>query len=167
MRLIGSGMFGATFLLGYKCRSAVIFGILKDYCLQINGSSLNNNFSHKDVFQNDVNSLSKMVIKNPVFFVKKLKISCIKMILDHTILFKFHQLMAHTHFLRNVCSDFRLPMSALAMVARKSVNCKFTSKIDFPIGHFMFTIADTDIESLNSLHILFDKYLYHMLVKCE
>ena len=34
----------------------------------------------------------------------------------------------------------------------------FTAKIDF---------ADADIKSLNILHTLFDKYLDHMLVKCE
>ena len=61
-----------------------------------------------------------------------------------------------------------LPMSALATVARKSFDSKFTAKIDFPIGHFMLPlIADTNIESLKSLHTLFDKYLDHMLVKFE
>ena len=46
-------------------------------------------------------------------------------------------------------------MSASATVAGKSFDCKFTAKIDFPIGYFMLgpTIADTDIESLKSLHI--------------
>ena len=58
-------------------------------------------------------------------------------------------------------------MSALATVARKSFNGKFTAKIDFPIGHFMYTIADADIGSLKSLHTLFDNYLDHMLVKFE
>ena len=42
-------------------------------------------------------------------------------------------------------------MSALARVARKSFNGKFTAKIDFPVGHFMLTIADADIGSLESL----------------
>ena len=32
---------------------------------------------------------------------------------------------------------------------------------------FYVTIADADIESLKSLHTLFDKYLDHMLVKFE
>ena len=57
-------------------------------------------------------------------------------------------------------------MSALAMLARKSFNGKFTAKIDFPIGHFYATIADADIGScLKSLNTLFDKYLDHMLMK--
>ena len=58
-------------------------------------------------------------------------------------------------------------MSALATVARKTFNGKFTANIDFPIGHFFVTIADADIESLKSLHTLFDKYLDHMLAKFE
>ena len=32
---------------------------------------------------------------------------------------------------------------------------------------FYVTIADADIESLKSLHTLFDKYSDHILVKCE
>ena len=40
-------------------------------------------------------------------------------------------------------------------------------KLLFPIFAFYFTITDADIESLKSLHTLFDKYLEHMLVKFE
>ena len=60
-------------------------------------------------------------------------------------------------------------MSALATVAGKSFNGKFTANIDFPLGYFTLdpTIADADIGSLKSLHTLFDKYLEHMLVKFE
>ena len=58
-------------------------------------------------------------------------------------------------------------MSALATVAGKSFNGKFTAKIDFSIGYFIFYIADTDIRSLKSLHTLFDRYLDHTLVKFE
>ena len=36
---------------------------------------IDNCFSHRNVFQNDVNALSKMVLKTR-FFVIKLKISC-------------------------------------------------------------------------------------------
>ena len=53
-------------------------------------------------------------------------------------------------------------MSALATVAQKSFNGKFTAKIDSPIGHFMLPLL-----MLTSLHTLFDKYLNHMLVKFE
>ena len=43
-------------------------------------------------------------------------------------------------------------MSALATVAGKSFNGKFTAKIDFPIGYV--TITDADSGSLKSLHYL-------------
>ena len=62
---------------------------------------------------------------------------------------------------------FRLPMLALATVARKSFSGKFITKIGFPIGHFMLSLPDADTGSLKFLHTLFDKYLDHMLVKFE
>ena len=55
-------------------------------------------------------------------------------------------------------------MSALATVARNNFNGKFTEKIDFPIGHFMLPLL---MLTLKVSHILFDKYLDHMLVKFE
>ena len=58
-------------------------------------------------------------------------------------------------------------MSALAMVAGKSLNSKFTAKIDFSDRVLYVTISNADIGSLKSLHTLFDKYLDHMLVKFE
>ena len=59
-----------------------------------------------------------------------------------------------------------LPFSAFATVARKSFNGKFAAKI---ISNRVFYVAITDsgIGSLKSLHILLDRYLYHMLVKFE
>ena len=47
-------------------------------------------------------------------------------------------------------------MSALATVARKSFNSKFTAKINFSDRAFYVTIADADIGSPKSLHTLFD-----------
>ena len=61
------------------CRSAVIFGTLKDDSLRINISALNNCFSHRNVFQNGINTLSK---NYSPFFVKKHKILYGS---DHTI----------------------------------------------------------------------------------
>ena len=58
-------------------------------------------------------------------------------------------------------------MSTLATVAVKIFNGKFTAKNCFSYRVFYITIADADIGSLKSLHTLFDKYLDHMLVKCE
>ena len=57
-------------------------------------------------------------------------------------------------------------MSALATVARKTFNGKFTAKIDFPIGSFYVTIADAGIGSLKSPHTLFDKHLDHNTKFC-
>ena len=55
-------------------------------------------------------------------------------------------------------------MSALATVAQKSFNSKFTAKNIFSDPAFYVTIADTDIGSLKSLHTFSDKYLDHIPV---
>ena len=44
--------------------------MLKDDSLQINSLAFNNCFSYRNVFQNGVNALSKMVFKNPLFCQK-------------------------------------------------------------------------------------------------
>ena len=49
------------FVIYYTCRTIVIFGTLKDDSLEINILALNNCFSHRNIFQNGVNTLSKMV----------------------------------------------------------------------------------------------------------
>ena len=64
--------------------------------------------------------------------------------------------MWYKHILRNVWRDFRLSMSALAMVAGKSFNGKFTAKTDFPSGYFYVAITDADSGSLKFLHTLFE-----------
>ena len=55
------------------CRTTVIFETLKDGSLEINRLALNNGFSYRNVFQNGVNALSKMVIKKPRFLSKSSK----------------------------------------------------------------------------------------------
>ena len=42
--------------------------------------------------------------------------------------------------------DFRVPMAALATVARKSFHGKFTAQIDFLIGHFMLPLLMLTLE---------------------
>ena len=42
--------------------------------------------------------------------------------------------------------NLRLPMSALATVAGKSLNGKFTAKIDFPIGCFILPLLMLTLE---------------------
>ena len=46
---------------GYMCRTTVIFITLKGGSLQIIILISNNCFSYRNVFQNDVNALSKMI----------------------------------------------------------------------------------------------------------
>ena len=58
-------------------------------------------------------------------------------------------------------------MSALATVAGKSFNGKFTAKIDFSDRVSYITIANADIGNLKSLHTLLGKYLDHIQVKFE
>ena len=76
----------------------------------------------------------------------------------------------------NVWRDFRLLMSALATVTGKSflrvffnlqLKQQIYSKSLFYDRLFYVTIADADIGSLKSLHILFVKYLERILVKFE
>ena len=103
------------------------------------------------------------LIKTRVFFVKKLKFFVVL-----TIRFRsYFTSMWYKQFLTNVCSDFRLLMSALAAVAGKSFNSNFYCKNLFSHRVFYITIADADIGSLKFLHTLFDKYLDHMLVKFD
>ena len=66
----------------------------------------------------------------------------------------------------NVWRDFRLPMSASAMVTwiTRSEN-RFLQYL--PLKLFPATVANADIESLKSLHTLFSKYMDHTLVKFE
>ena len=85
------------------------------------------------------------------FLVKKLKISCT---LNHTILFKFHQHVVQI-LIKNVWRNFRLPMSALATVAGRSFNGKFTAKIDFSIGYSILSLPMLTLEVLSlSIHYL-------------
>ena len=49
------------FVIYYTCRTIVIFGTLEIDSLEINILALNNCFSHRNIFQNGVNTLSKMV----------------------------------------------------------------------------------------------------------
>ena len=57
-------------------------------------------------------------------------------------------------------------MLVFATVARKVLKENLLQKLIFRSG-IQVTITDADIGSLKFLHILFDKYLNHMLVKFE
>ena len=141
-----------TWLPGYTCRTTVSFGTLKDGSLQSNSLALNNNFSYRKIFQNGVNSLSKMVFKKNLVFLPKS--STFRVVWTIQLCSNFTS-MWYKHFSRNVCRDFRLPMSALASVARKSFNGKFAATIGFPIGHFMLPLLMLKLEVLSlSIHYL-------------
>ena len=47
----------------------------------------------------------------------------------------------------NAWEDFRLPVSAFAMVAHKSFKGKLIAKYDFPIGRFMLPLLTLTLEA--------------------
>ena len=57
----------------------------------------------------------------------------------------------------NVWRDFRLPMPALATVAGKNFNGKFTTKLIFRSGILYYHCWCWHWKSIKSLHTLFDK----------
>ena len=108
-------------------------------------------------------TLCKNGYKKPGFSSKKLKISysqAIRFCSNFTCIW-------YKYILRNVRRDFRLPISALATVARKSFDGIFNAKKWFSDQAFYVTIADVDTGSLKSPHTVFDKYLDPILVKFE
>ena len=70
--LLGSGMFGATFNLVTLVGLPYFLEHKKTGSLEIDSLALNNCFSYRNVFQNGVDTVTKMVFKSR-FFVKKLK----------------------------------------------------------------------------------------------
>ena len=79
-----------NFKIGFTCRITVIFGTLKDGSLLINTLASNTCFSYRNIFQNGVDALPKIV---DAFFVKNLKLSSIS---DYPIMFKFCKPVAQT-----------------------------------------------------------------------
>ena len=75
--------------------------------------------------------------------------------------------MWHKYIANNVGRDIKLAMLTFVTAALKSFDSKFTAKIDFPYEAFYFTITDADMQSLKSLHTLFDKYLDHVRVEFD
>ena len=72
-----------NFKIDFTCLITVMFGTLKDGSLLINTLASNICFSYRNMFQNGVDALSKIV---DAFFVKKFKISSSS---DYPIMFKF------------------------------------------------------------------------------
>ena len=166
MRLIGSAMFGAAFNMFNLVTSVGVPTFLEHWKMIVFKLivALSNNFSYRKRLP----KWRKLFVKNgyikPGFLSKSSKFRVVWTIRFSSNFF----IIWYKHFVRNRWRDFRLPAPVLATVARKSVNGKFTVKIDFPIDRaFYVIIAVADIQSLKSLHTLFDKYLAHRLVKYE
>ena len=106
--LIANG-YRDTAMFGYTCRTIVIFETLKDDSLQINSLASNNCFIHRNIFQNGINTLSKMVNH---FLSKRLKfytVQTARFCLSFTSMWS-------KYLSNNVWRDFRLSMSVSAMV---------------------------------------------------
>ena len=66
-----------NFKIGFTCRNSVIFGTLKDGSLLINTLASNICFSYRNMFQNGVDALSKIV---DAFLSKSLKFYQVRII---------------------------------------------------------------------------------------
>ena len=144
-------MFGATFHLFTHVELPLFLKRRKMVVWKsIVSLALNNCFSYRNVFQNGVNSLSKMIEKT-WFFVKSSKFCILR-----TIRFCSNFTSMWSKYLsNNVWRDFRLPMSPLATVAGKSFNSKLTAKIDFLLGYFIVQLLMLTLEALSlSIHYL-------------
>ena len=130
----------------------------------MNGLESNHRFSHRNVFQNGVNTLSKMVNH----FLSKSSKFCVEF-----GPYDFVQILPACG--RNTYQRMygeTLDFQHLSNVSISNGNIKY------PIGKSIFavnlpsklspaTVANVDVGSLKSLHTLFDKYLNHILVKFE
>ena len=98
-----------NFLPGYTCRTTVIYGTLKDDSLLIDILASNNCLIHRILFQNSVNTLSKMVNH---LLSKRLKFYIVRTIrLRSNLINKWSKYLSN-----NVWRDFRLSMSGSAVV---------------------------------------------------
>ena len=96
-----------NFKIGFTCRITVIFGTLKDESLLINILASNICFSYKNMFQNSVDALSKIV---DAILSKSSNFHLVRIIRECS---NFASLW-HKHLLRNYKWHFRLPMSTFA-----------------------------------------------------
>ena len=146
-------MFGATFNLVTRVKTTVIVRTLKDDSLYVSRLASNYCFSHSNVFQNGVNTFSKMVDH---FLSKKL---IILYCLDHRILFKFHQHVVQ--MLIKYCMERLLSKRHKRLktsnVSISNGNLKFPIRksifpVNLPLKLFRATVANADIKSLKSFH---------------
>ena len=124
-----------NFKLGFTCWITVIFGKLKDGSLLINILASNICFSYRNMLQNGVDALSKIV---DAFLSKSSKSYLVRMIRKCS---NFASLW-HKHLLRNYKWHFRLPMSAFATAIWNTLSKHqlFTLNFAFQLFHVSITI---------------------------
>ena len=130
-----------NFKLGFTCLITVIFGTLKDGSLLINTLASNICFSYRNMFQNGVDALSKIV---DTFLSKSSKFYLVRIIRKCS---NFASLW-HKHLLRNYKWDFRLPMSAFAMATYRNINF---SHLILRSSSFMFPLLLIIVEVKNTI----------------
>ena len=123
-----------NFKLGFTCRITVIFGTLKDWSLLINILASNICFSYRNMFQNGVDALSKIV---DAFLSKSSNFHLVRIIRKCS---NFASLW-HKHLLRNYKWHFRLPMSAFATAIWNTLPKHQLFTLNFAFQFFNVSIA--------------------------
>ena len=122
-----------NFKLGFTCRITVIFGTLKDGSLLMSLAS-NICFSYRNMFQNGIDALSKIV---DAFLSKSSKFYLVRIIRKCS---DFASLW-HKHLLRNYKWHFRLPRSAFATAIRNTLSKHQLFTLNFAFQLFHVSIA--------------------------
>ena len=123
-----------NFKIGFTCRITVIFGTLKDGSLLINTLASNICFSYRNMFQNGVDALSKIV---DAFLPKSSKFHLVRIIRKCS---NFARVW-HKHLLRNYKWHFRLPMSAFATAISNTLSKHQFFTLNFAFKLFHVSIA--------------------------
>ena len=118
----------------FTCRITVIFGTLKDGSLLNNTLASNICLSYRNMFQNGINALSKIV---DAFLSKSSKFYLVRIIQKCS---NFASLW-HKHLLRNYKWHFRLPMSAFATAIWNTVSKHQLFTLNFAFKLFHVSIA--------------------------
>ena len=141
-----------NFKIVCTCRINVIFGTLKDGSLLINSLASNICFSYRNMFQNGVDALSKIV---DAFLSKSSKFHLVRIIRKCS---NFASLW-HKHLLRNYKWHFRLPMSAFATTIWNALSKHelFTLNFAFKLFHVSTAIDNVEVKNTicNSLITMF------------
>ena len=123
-----------NFKLGYTCRITVMFGTLKEGSLLSNTLASNICFSYRNMFQNGVDALSKIVdaflSKSSQFYQVRINRKCSN----------FASLW-HKHLLRNYQWHFRLPMSAFVTAIWNTLSKHQLFTLNFAFQLFHISIA--------------------------